>query len=92
MFHAFPDHYTQVENLFEDGEWAILEWKGSGTWQGEFAGMPPNGKSYKLQGFAFFHVTNGKICFQRFQLRSDFGLFCTFGDLLKAEPTPMLSR
>jgi ketosteroid isomerase-like protein len=22
---VFPDNYTHVENLFEDGEWAILE-------------------------------------------------------------------
>jgi len=37
------------ENLFEDGEWAILEWKG------------PQG----LRGCGFFHVVNGKIKFQR---------------------------
>lgn len=38
-----------VENLFEDGEWAILEWK------------DPLG----LRGCGFFHVQNGKIIFQR---------------------------
>ncbi|MET1260549.1 nuclear transport factor 2 family protein [Flagellimonas sp. DF-77] len=38
-----------VENLFEDGEWAILEWK------------DPLG----LRGCGFFHVVNGKIKFQR---------------------------
>ena len=37
------------ENIFEDGEWAILEWK------------DPLG----LRGCGFFHVTNGKIKFQR---------------------------
>ena len=37
------------ENLFEDGEWAILEWR------------DPLG----LRGCGFFHVTNGKIKFQR---------------------------
>ncbi len=37
------------ENLFEDGEWAILEWK------------DPLG----LRGCGFFHVTDGKIKFQR---------------------------
>ena len=25
FFGAFPDNFTHVENLFEDGEWAILE-------------------------------------------------------------------
>ncbi|PIQ32993.1 MAG: steroid delta-isomerase [Bacteroidetes bacterium CG18_big_fil_WC_8_21_14_2_50_41_14] len=38
-----------VEQLFEDGEWAILEWK------------DPLG----LRGCGFFHVVNGKIKLQR---------------------------
>lgn len=38
-----------VENLFEDGEWAILEWR------------DPLG----LRGCGFFRVTGGKIQFQR---------------------------
>ena len=38
-----------VENLFEDGEWAILEWK------------DPNG----LRGCGFFHVLNDQIVYQR---------------------------
>ena len=38
-----------VENLFQDGEWAILEWR------------DPQG----LRGCGFFHVVNGKIVFQR---------------------------
>ena len=37
------------ENIFEDGEWAILEWK------------DPLG----LRGCGFFHVIDGKIKFQR---------------------------
>lgn len=37
------------ENIFEDGEWAILEWK------------DPLG----LRGCGFFHITDGKIKFQR---------------------------
>jgi limonene-1,2-epoxide hydrolase len=38
-----------VENLFEDGEWVILEWR------------DPLG----LRGWGFFHVVDGKIVFQR---------------------------
>jgi limonene-1,2-epoxide hydrolase len=38
-----------VENIFEDGEWAILEWR------------DPLG----LRGCGFFHVVGGKIVFQR---------------------------
>lgn len=38
-----------VENLFQDGQWAILEWK------------DPLG----LRGCGFFHVVDDKIKFQR---------------------------
>jgi hypothetical protein len=38
-----------IENIFEDGEWAILEWK------------DPNG----LRGCGFFHIIDDKIKFQR---------------------------
>ena len=38
-----------VENLFEDGEWAILEWR------------DPTG----LRGCGFFHVVDGRIAFRR---------------------------
>ena len=38
-----------VENLFEDGQWAILEWR------------DPLG----LRGCGFFQVVNGKILLQR---------------------------
>jgi len=38
-----------VENLFEDGEWAILEWR------------DPLG----LRGCGFFHIVDDRIVFQR---------------------------
>lgn len=38
-----------IEHLFEDGEWAILEWK----------------DPLELRGCGFFHVQEGKIVFQR---------------------------
>ncbi len=51
----FEDEFSQAEmvcipvNIFEDGEWAILEWK------------DPMG----LQGCGFFQIRDGKIAFQR---------------------------
>ena len=43
------DMHCIIENLFEDGEWAILEWK------------DPLG----LRGCGFFHIVDGRIKFQR---------------------------
>ena len=38
-----------VENMFEDGEWTMMEWR------------DPKG----LRGCGFFHIVNEKIIFQR---------------------------
>lgn len=46
---AVADMVCEVEHLFEDGEWAILEWK------------DPLG----LRGCGFFHVKDSQIVFQR---------------------------
>jgi limonene-1,2-epoxide hydrolase len=46
---ANADMVCVPENIFEDGEWAILEWK------------DPKG----LRGCGFFQVKDGKIAFQR---------------------------
>jgi limonene-1,2-epoxide hydrolase len=52
MFEREFDQATMVcirENLFEDGDWAILEWR------------DPKG----LRGCGFFQVVGGQIVFQR---------------------------
>ena len=46
---ATAEMVCMVENIFEDGDWAILEWK------------DPLG----LRGCGFFQIQNGKIKFQR---------------------------
>ena len=46
---AVAEMVCLVENLFEDGDWAILEWK------------DPKG----LRGCGFFHIIDGKIKMQR---------------------------
>jgi len=53
--HMFEKEFKEAEmvcipeNIFEDGEWAILEWK------------DPMG----LRGCGFFHIVKDKIIFQR---------------------------
>lgn len=46
---AAADMVCIPENIFEDGEWAILEWK----------------DPKEMRGCGFFHITDGKIKFQR---------------------------
>jgi limonene-1,2-epoxide hydrolase len=46
---AAAEMVCQIENLFEDGDWAILEWR------------DPMG----LRGCGFFRIEDGKIVLQR---------------------------
>ena len=56
IFEMFESEFSQyemtciIENLFEDGEWAILEWKGP---------------EEKIRGCGLFHIVKGKIKLQR---------------------------
>ncbi len=55
IYQMFSDEFDRfdmvciIENLFQDGEWAILEWK------------DPKG----LRGCGFFQIRNDQIVFQR---------------------------
>jgi limonene-1,2-epoxide hydrolase len=55
ILHMFRTEFERaemaciVENIFEDGEWAMMEW------------TDPNG----LRGCGFFHVVDNEIIFQR---------------------------
>lgn len=57
FFENIPDTYTKIENLFQDGEWAIIEWTGGGTFQGK--------TPFTFEGCGFFKVLNGKIVSQK---------------------------
>lgn len=65
FFRSIPDNYTHIENLFEDGEWAILEWSGGGTFFSSEVQAVTEGKPFQFRGCGFFQVIDGKIRFQR---------------------------
>lgn len=65
LFRAFPDIWTETNRLMDEGDWAVWEWKGGGTFQGEFMGVPPNERKYTLEGCGFFKFRDGKIEIQR---------------------------
>lgn len=58
FFQNIPNTTTKIENLVCEGDWACLEWSGTGTFQ-------PTGKHFSLRGCGFFKVIDGKISIQR---------------------------
>jgi len=65
FFRAFPNNYTHPEHIFEEGKWAIIEWRGGGTFTGPLGNIAPTGRSFTLRGCGFFQITEGRIRFQR---------------------------
>ena len=57
FFLAFPGETTEMLNLFEDGEWAIWEWRGGNP------SAPPGAPA--VHGCGFFQVRGGLIVLQR---------------------------
>jgi predicted ester cyclase len=62
MFRAaFPDLRVTIEEQLADGDKVIDRGYGSGTHRGEFQGIPPTGKQFKVKYIDIWRVANGKM-------------------------------
>jgi steroid delta-isomerase-like uncharacterized protein len=65
-FETYPDMGFDVVNLYEDGDWAIVEWAGWSTHKDLIDDPAYTGQQGpKLSGCGFFKVVKGKIQHQR---------------------------
>jgi steroid delta-isomerase-like uncharacterized protein len=60
LFDAFDPHFT-VEDVIAEVDKVVLRWTNSGTHVGEFAGIPPTGRSFTIPGIEIWRVENGKL-------------------------------
>ncbi len=56
---TFPDWQRETLSLIEMGNLAALRWRGSGTHQGAWAGIPASGNRVDFQGTSWVEVTGG---------------------------------
>jgi steroid delta-isomerase-like uncharacterized protein len=62
LFGAFPDiTFWTTEPLIAEGDKVVGRWKGEGTHQGEFAGIPATGKKVSFTGTTVYKVVDGKV-------------------------------
>ena len=57
---AFPDLHVTFEAEFADGDYVFHRGYTTGTHKGEFQGIPPTGKQFKINSIDIWHVVNGK--------------------------------
>jgi steroid delta-isomerase-like uncharacterized protein len=84
--NAFPDLHFTIDEQVAEGDTVVTRWTAHGTHNGEFAGIPPTGKSATVVGMGVDRIENGKIV-------ESWGLFDQFGMLqqLGVIPAPAQS-
>lgn len=62
LFAAVPDLVLTVDRIVADGESAVVQWHGGGTFSGgPFQGIVATGKRIELQGVDFMEVSDGLL-------------------------------
>jgi steroid delta-isomerase-like uncharacterized protein len=62
LFAATPDIAYEVTSAFVAGDRAVLEWVVTGTYSGDFPGLPPAaGQPFSFRGASVFTLADGKI-------------------------------
>ena len=62
LISAFPDFSLVVTNGFVADDWAAAEWVVSGTYSGQFPGLPPGaGQKISFRGSSILELEDGKI-------------------------------
>jgi steroid delta-isomerase-like uncharacterized protein len=60
VLKIFPDiHYT-IDDMVAEGDKIAIRYTMTGTFQGEFMGIPPTGKRIKMAQAFFYRFKNGK--------------------------------
>jgi steroid delta-isomerase-like uncharacterized protein len=61
FFTAFPDLRVRNEDVFAEGDKAVLRWTAEGTHRGELMGIPATGRRVRLKGMDIIRVADDKI-------------------------------
>jgi steroid delta-isomerase-like uncharacterized protein len=58
---AFPDLHLQIEDQIAEGDRVVTRWTGTGTHEGELAGIAPTGNRVTLPGMEIVRFSGGKL-------------------------------
>jgi steroid delta-isomerase-like uncharacterized protein len=59
--NAFPDIKITIDEQIAEGDTVVTRWTGIGTHRGELFGVPPTGKTIRVQGVLVSRIVNGKV-------------------------------
>jgi predicted ester cyclase len=61
LFQGFPDIQQTIEDVIVEGDKVVYRTTLKGTHTGDFLGIPPTGKSGKINDFTLLRIVNGQI-------------------------------
>ena len=61
LVSAFPDCKYNAEDVIAEGDKVACRYSFTGTNKGTFMGIPPTGKSVKIEGMGIFRISGGKF-------------------------------
>ena len=58
---AFSDLHLEIEDQVAEGDKVVTRWTGTGTHDGELAGIPPTGNRVTFPGMEIVRISDGKL-------------------------------
>jgi steroid delta-isomerase-like uncharacterized protein len=84
---AYPDGKLTIDQQWEDGDYVISKWTGTGTHQGELMGIQATGKQVTVTGITISQVSGGKIT-EEWTVWDTLGMLQQLGAVPAAEGAP----
>jgi steroid delta-isomerase-like uncharacterized protein len=60
FINALSSNFT-VEDVVAEGDRVVVRWTNNGTHVGDFLGIPPTGRSFRIAGIDIHRVENGRL-------------------------------
>jgi steroid delta-isomerase-like uncharacterized protein len=57
---AFAPRF-EIEDLVAEGDRVVVRWTHTGTHIGDFAGIPPTGRSFQIAGIDIYRIESGRL-------------------------------
>jgi steroid delta-isomerase-like uncharacterized protein len=61
IISGLAPHFT-VEDVVAEDDRVVVRWTQEGTHVGEFTGVPPTGRAFKIGGIDVYRVEDGLLC------------------------------
>jgi len=84
FYRAFPDTKSVLKDMVAEGDKVATRSVTTATHKGEYAGIPPTGKTFSVDDFEIFRVVDGKIA-EHWEVYDRYTMLVQLGVISEAE-------